>query len=435
MPVVSRRLAFVAAGLAVVVALGPWSPPWGIIAVNALLIALFVADVFLASNPASVELTREVPGIVALGSEATISWRIANRSGRRLKVSLADELAPSLHAARRRIAVEVPAGARKTATTSIRPVRRGRFTLSRVDIRVLGPLGLAGRQRAIRLDGVIRVFPTFRSRREAELRIEKARLLEVGLRSARGRGGGTEFDQLREFTEGDEFRHIDWSSTARTGRTIVRTYRAERNQSILLLLDSGRIMAGQVEGVPRLDHAMDAVMMLVTVATRLGDRAGLVAFDQSVRSVVSPGQSRHQLGRVTEAMYQLQPELVESDFRSALLTASSRFRRRHLMVVLTDLVEPVLARSLLPVLPTLAKDHLLIVAAVKDPVVEQWARSTPVHPAEAYRKAAAVAELAQRRRLAARLSRVGVTVVDEIPGRLAPALADVYLEIKAAGRL
>src|SRR5206468_12792589 len=134
------------------------------------------------------------------------------------------------------------------------------------------------------LPGVLRVYPPFRSRAEAELRIDRARILEVGLRSARGRGGGTEFDSLREYEVDDEFRRIDWAATARAGKAIVRTYRAERNQTVLLLLDAGRTMAGKVElpagvhvtdqgklpGVPRLDHAMDAVMMLTAVATRLG---------------------------------------------------------------------------------------------------------------------------------------------------------------------
>ena len=155
-----------------------------------------------------------------------------------------------------------------------------------------GPLGLAASQGRRSLPGVLRVYPPFRSRAEAELRIDRARILEVGLRSARARGGGTEFDSLREYGVDDETRRIDWSATARTAKVIVRTYRAERNQTVLMLLDTGRLMAGQVAGVPRLDHALDAVMMLTAVATRLGDRAGLVAFADQLRGTVAPGHSR-----------------------------------------------------------------------------------------------------------------------------------------------
>jgi uncharacterized protein (DUF58 family) len=291
------------------------------------------------------------------------------------------------------------------------------------------------RQGRQHVPGSLRVYPPFRSRDEAELRINKARILEVGLRSAQGRGGGTEFDSLRDYSVDDEFRRIDWAATARAAKPIVRTFRAERNQTVLLLLDAGRLMAGRVEDVPRLDHAMDAVMMLTAVATRLGDRAGLVAFDQRVRAVVAPGHARDQLGRVTEAMYSLDPELVESDYRGAFAETLARFRRRALLVIFTELAEQAMAETLLPALPLVARDHIVVVASVRDPEVIRWARSSPVEGGTAYRKAAAVAALAERRRTVARLRSVGATVVDAPPGRLAPELADAYLRVKATGRL
>jgi uncharacterized protein (DUF58 family) len=284
---------------------------------------------------------------------------------------------------------------------------------------------------------VLRVYPPFRSRDEAELRINRARVLEVGLRSAAVRGGGTEFDSLREYTVDDEFRRIDWAATARTAgaRAIVRTYRAERNQTVLLLLDTGRTMAGRVDAVPRLDHAMDAVMMLTAVATRLGDRAGMVAFSSSVRAVVAPGHGGDQLSRVTEAMFALQPELVESDYRGAFVQTLARFRRRALLVVLSELASEAMTETLLPALPLVARDHLVVVASSLDPAVESWARSSPPDASGAYRKAAAVSALDDRRRMTARLRGLGATVVDAPPGALAPRLADAYLRVKATGRL
>jgi uncharacterized protein (DUF58 family) len=296
-------------------------------------------------------------------------------------------------------------------------------------------MGLAARQRRRDLPGILRVYPPFRSREEAELRIDRARILEIGLRSAAGRGGGTEFDSLREYEIDDEFRRIDWSATARAGKTIVRTYRAERNQTVLLLLDSGRMMAGRVADVPRLDHAMDAVMMLTAVATRLGDRAGLVAFDREIRAVVPPGHSRDQLNRVTEAMYAIEPELVESDYRGAFAQTLSRFRRRALLVIFTELAEQAMSETLLPALPLVTRRHIVVVASVSDPEVIRWAHSVPQDAGDTYRKAAAVNALADRARTVARLRGLGATVVDAEPGRLAPLLADAYLKVKATGRL
>ena len=439
MPVPTWLLAAAAALASAAVLVLPLPAPLGLLLVDGVLLAAAVADWLLAPRPADLDVERELPGIVPLGGDARLIWRVANRRGpgarRPARVRLADELAPSLAATTRRARLVVPAGGLAAAATSFHPTRRGRFTPTEVVLRVDGPLGLVARQGRRRLPGALRVYPPFTSRDEAELRIDKARILEVGLRSAQGRGGGTEFDALREYGVDDEFRRIDWAATARAGKPIVRTYRAERNQTVLLLLDAGRTMAGRVAGVPRLDHAMDAVMMLTAVATRLGDRAGLVAFDRQVRAVVSPGHARDQLSRVTEAMYSLEPELVESDYRGAFAESLVRFRRRAMLVLLTELAEQAVGETLLPALPLIARSHLVVVASVADPAVATWARSTPADAGAAYRKAAATAALADRRRTVARLRGLGAVVVDARPGRLAPELADAYLRVKATGRL
>jgi uncharacterized protein (DUF58 family) len=468
-PVPTWRLVAAAAVGSLVVLLLPVGPPAGLWVVNGVLLLAAVADWVLAVRPDDLRVERDLPGIVPLGHQAQVTWSISHRpqrdpsyrrdpargrrdpargrrdpgrgrgvpvlGGRGMRVRVADELAPSLGAVTRRVRVVVPVRGRAVAATTVRPSRRGRFEPAEVVVRVEGPLGLVGRQGRRRVEGVLRVYPPFDSRDEAELRVNKARILEVGLRSAQGRGGGTEFDSMREYGVDDEFRRIDWAATARSGKTIVRTYRAERNQTVLLLLDSGRTMAGRVAEVPRLDHAMDAVMMLTSLATRLGDRAGLVAFDREVRAVVAPGHARDQLSRVTEAMYQLQPLLVESDYRGAFAETLARFRRRAMLVVLTELAEQAVSETLLPALPLIARHHLVVVASVADPEVRGWASATPVEPAAAYRKAAAVAALSDRRRTVARLRGLGAVVVDAPPGRLAPDLADAYLRVKATGRL
>lgn len=406
-----------------------------LLVLDGLVLLLALVDLALAPAPDRVEVERRLPGVVSLGAEAVLAWRIRNGGRHRSMVVVADELAPSLRAGDRRVRVHLRAGEEVVASTTIRPARRGRFQPTELVVRATGPLGLAARQRARSRPGLLRVHPPFRSKDEAELRIDRARLLEVGLRSAAGRGGGTEFDQLRDYSVDDEFRRIDWAASARVDRPIVRTYRAERNQTVVVLLDNGRVMAGQVGDVPRVEHAMDAVMMLTAVATRLGDRAGLVAFDHEVRAIVPPAHTGSQLARVTEAMYTLEPALAESDYRGAFATTLARFRRRSLFVVLTDLVEQAVGDFLAPALPLICARHLVLIGAVTDPEVAAWADGAPAEPGEAYRKAAAVAARAERARTTARLQGLGATVIDAPPGRLAPALADAYLQVKATGRL
>jgi len=187
--------------------------------------------------------------------------------------------------------------------------------------------------------------------------------------------------------------------------------------------------------VPRLEHGMDAVMALATVAGRLGDRVGMMAFDKGVRAEIASAPGKGQLAKVTEAMYELQPRLVESDYRGAFVHMLSRSRRRSLVVIITEVGGQSLADTLFPALPLLVRKHLVVVAGVRDPDVDRWANAVPTESGTAFRKTAAVLALDDRSRIVAELTRRGAVVVDAVPGKLAAELADNYLRAKATGRL
>jgi uncharacterized protein (DUF58 family) len=428
------RAALVVAGAGLLLAAWPLGTGLGAVVLTVMVAGLLATDLALAPRPATVGVARSLPAVVGLGAAATLSWTVHNPCSRSLVVRLADELAPSLGASTRRARVRVPPGRSVTLRVTLVPTRRGRFAPSELVVRVEGPLGLTARQARRHLPGELRVYPSFGSRRQADLSIDRARILEVGLRSARARGGGTEFEQLREYGVDDDSRRIDWAATARTDRPIVRTYRAERNQRVVCLLDNGRTMAGQVEGVARVEHAIDAVMMLTSVAARMGDMPGLVAFDHAVRAVVPPRSGKAQLARVTEALYDLAPQLSQSDYRGAFTEVLARFQRRAMLCLVTELDEA-LVDTLLPSLPLIARTHLLVVAAVQDPAVVRWASEVPADIEATYRGAAAISALARRRQLGALLQARGAIVVDDVPGVVGPALTDAYLRVKATGRL
>src|SRR5262249_40539641 len=187
------------------------------------------------------------------------------------------------------------------------------------------------------------------------------------------RGQGSEFDSLREYVIGDDVRSIDWRATARLRDVMVRTWRPERDRQILIMLDTGRTSAGRVGGVPRLDAAMDAALLLTALASRAGDRVDLLAFDRRVRARVVGAPRSAGLSGVAQAMAGLQSELVETDaaaLGSAALTAA---RHRSLIVLLTDLNPAAVTEGLLPRLPLLAARHEVVVAAVADPALDEMA--------------------------------------------------------------
>ena len=435
MPLPTRRLALLAVGAAAALIGLRLSSPVAVVVCAGAVVALWLCDAFLAVSPRRIHVTRTLPYTVPLFGHAEGAWELHNPTNRAAHLAWADSLAPSLGVLPRRRAAVIPASSAAIHPFTLAPTRRGRFTPEVIALRSTGPLGIGARQTNVQARNELRVYPSFRSKAEAELRLRKARLLEIGLRSATGLGTGTEFDSLREYQVDDDVRRIDWSATARAQRAIVRTYRAELNQTVIAALDCGRSAAGKAAGVPRLDHYMDAVMALTTIATGLGDRAGLLAFDHRVRATVAASRHRGQFGRICEALYDQFPELSESDYRGAFGQVLARFPRRTMLVLFTEINEQIVEDYLLEALALVVRDHLVVVASVRDPDLDRWATDTPTESDLAYRKAAAHAALDSRSRAIARLRSVGATVVDAVPGELAPALADAYLRVKSRGRL
>ena len=261
--IIQPRLALFAALLSPAILLFGGAPWIALAGVGVIVALVWFADWLLSVPPSEIGLSRKLPNSVTLGRTGTVSWLIHNASQRATSVGFSDGLAPSLAAQDRRATLRLKAGNTATVETELEPRRRGRFEIAEMVVRTLGPLGFAGRQQTRWVSEDLRVFPRFPSRADAELRVRRSRL-ELGTRSARRRGGGSEFEQLRDFTVDDEFRRIDWAATARANRLIVRTFRTERNQTVINVLDNGRLMAGQVDEVPRAEHAMDAIMAPVS---------------------------------------------------------------------------------------------------------------------------------------------------------------------------
>ncbi|MFC7885445.1 DUF58 domain-containing protein [Streptomyces sp. NPDC057376] len=418
---------------------GILDPSWtGILAVNGPLAVACACDFALAAPVRRLRLTRSGDTSTRLGDTADITLTVTNPSSRPLRAHLRDAWPPSswqrgTETAASRHHVTVPAGERRRVTTRLRPTRRGDRQADRVTIRSSGPLGLFTRQGTHRVPWTVRVLPPFTSRKHLPSKLSRLRELD-GRTSVLTRGEGTEFDSLREYVPGDDTRSIDWRATARQSAVAVRTWRPERDRHILLVLDTGRTSAGRVGDAPRLDASMDAALLLAALASRAGDRVDLLAYDRRVRAIVQGRTAGDVLPSLVNTMATLEPELVETDARGLTTTALRSAPRRSLIVLLTTLDAAPIEEGLLPVLPQLTQRHTVLVASVADPYISRMAGARGNTDA-VYEAAAAAQAQAERHRTAERLRRHGVSVVDAVPDELAPALADAYLELKAAGRL
>ncbi|MFE5053358.1 DUF58 domain-containing protein [Streptomyces sp. NPDC056637] len=418
---------------------GIWEPSWtGILAVNTPLALACACDFALAAPVRRLRLTRSGDTAVRLGDPADVTLTVTNPSRRPLRAQLRDAWPPSswlpgteVEASRHR--VTIPPGERRRITTRLLPTRRGDRKADRVTIRSYGPLGLFTRQGSHDVPWTVRVLPPFHSRKHLPSKLARLRELD-GRTSVLTRGEGTEFDSLREYVPGDDTRSIDWRATARQSTLAVRTWRPERDRHILIVLDTGRTSAGRVGDAPRLDASMDAALLLGALASRAGDRVDLLAYDRRIRALVQGRAVGELLPALVNAMAPLEPELVETDARGLTAAALHTAPRRSLVILLTSLAAAPVEEGLLPVLSRLTKRHTVLVASVADPTIAEMAGSRGNTEA-VYDAAAAAQAQAERHRTAELLTRRGVTVVDATPNDLAPALADAYLALKAAGRL
>jgi uncharacterized protein (DUF58 family) len=404
-----------------------------VLAVLTVLIVAVAIDVALAASPRAVSFERSGATSTRLGEPAEIALAVVNTGSRRLRADVRDAWPPSAGATPRSWRIDIGGGDRARLPSVLVPTRRGERSAAGVTVRAIGPLGLAGRQRTRPAPWTVRVLPAFTSRRLLPDKLARLRELD-GAVAALVRGQGSEFDSLRAYVGGDDPRSIDWRATARRSDVVVRTWRPERDRQVFLVLDTGRTAAARVGGAPRFEATLDATLLLAALSRHAGDRVGLLAHDRQVRAAVDMSRQGDVLPAVMRATASLEPALVETDVGAIVAQVLRRLRRRSLIVWFTAIEPAAIESGLLPVVASLTRRHTVVVASVSDPRLDELA-SNRADAFAAYGAAAAEAARSERARIASTLRRRGVIVVSAPPDDFASAVADAYLDLKAAGRL
>ncbi|WP_353815403.1 DUF58 domain-containing protein [Agromyces sp. SYSU T00266] len=444
MALTGRFSLLVAVGVVPVVLLGgdagtAWATlvAWLLVAIG-----LGALDLSVAASPRQVAVERELPPRLRLGETVRAELVLRNLGRRRLRAEVRDGWPPSagVHG-RNRSRVDVPAGEGRRVRLALTPTRRGDRVTELVTIRSRGPLGLWARQATLIAPGRIRVLPPFHSRAHLPSRLTRLRELD-GRTPILIRGQGTEFDSLREYVRGDDVRAVDWRATARrsdpespgSAKLMVRTWRPERDRRIVIVVDTSRTAAARIGDEPRLDTAYEAALLLAALATHAGDRVDLLLWDRRLRGRVHGASGADLLARMVDTMADVDAELIEADWAGVPAQVRAVTSRRALVVLLTAADSPGSSRGLLSVIPQLASRHRVVVAAVADPTLEAAARRRG-ELAEVYSAAAAERTRLDADRVASAARRLGASTVTAGPAGLPPALADRYLELKAAGQL
>lgn len=375
---------------------------------------------------------RRLPARFAFDVEHSINLVLANRSNRPVHAAVRDELPEALESAHELPPVAIPPGGAAELGYTARPLRRGAHDFGKVVLRLRGAYGLVDKQLALLAPNTIKVYPNFRGADRYQLLARIDQREEVVRRPRPFRAAGTDFESLRPYIPGEDPRNIDWKATARRGAPISRNKQVERGQQLAVLIDAGRLMAETIGAHSKLEHALDAAVMLSYVVQKRGDALAVASFSNKIESFLPSVRGPRLMPRVMESLYAVQVRPVESDYWQAIAQMMTLLRRRSLVILLSDVLDPAASAGLINNLSRAADRHLVLCVVLSEPAIAATARMIPQTVEETYRKASACDHL-RRRRLALESMRArGILVLESDPAHLSVQLVRRYLEIRQA---
>lgn len=402
-----------------------------------LLVAAAIVDFFVSRKlPEGFSIRREFEKRFAIGDPTEVSLKIQNDSPAALVLKIKDEYSPEMRLEEPRHA-EFAVAARSAVDFfySLTPPKRGRYTFGKTAIRYQSRFGLVWCQTEMGEPVSVKVYPNMRRAREMELKALGAQSFIAVQRKAVRRGEGREFESMRDYVRGDEMRHISWTATARRSKLTTRQYQIERDQTVIIALDAGRLMTGRIGDETKFDTAIHATLALMSACARAGDNAGIVVFGRRVRKFLPPKRGLEHMDAVLESLHDMEPELIEPSYARAFQFIASNLKKRAFVVVLTDLVDKDSSRELINSLKLLRPRHLPLVATIGDRDLNAMVNTKPGEIREVFQQSAAEEIIHQRESALRLVESIGGLALDVTTQTLGPKLLESYLRVKERGLL
>ncbi len=397
---------------------------------NLVLLGLAAVDFLISASPNDVEIRRSISEVLSLGAVNPASLVVRNRSRQTLHLSLDDDPGPRCHTERLPQTIQLPPWKEQTVEYDVIPFRRGASEMPRVHLRFPTRLRLWSRHQVRPLATDIRIYPDIRAVHRYELMAQKNRLAEIGVRVVRMPGQGREFERLREYRYGDEIRQIDWKATARHRQLISREFNVERNQNIVIMVDCGRFMRNETDGISYLDRALNSAIMLSYIALGQGDNVSLLAFSNKIERFVRPVRGKPGIQSILRSTYDIETSDFAADYSLALEYLSLVQRKRALVLLITFVTDELQLNVIGESLRLKSVPYLPMCVLLQDVGLRQMADRIPETDLDAYHTAAAAQILTGQTRVAAQLRESGVLMVDTPPDLLTERLINEYLSVK-----
>jgi uncharacterized protein (DUF58 family) len=401
------------------------------------LVAVVVYDLLTIPARWQIEVERQIPDTVGLGDTIPARYILRSRAARTVHARLYDALPRGITSdTAPGVRHQIPPEGARAVSLLVTGRERGRWPLGPIVLRVPGRLGLVQRTLRDEPGDEVLVAPSMSGVRRFRLLALQHRLHDVGVRSIRRRGEGSNFSHLREYVIGDDPRRIDWKATARRQKLITREYTVEQGQTVMIAIDAGRMMTQLAGGVPRFEYALSSATLLADVAVQSRDHVGLLLFDDQVRAFVPASRGREALERVRQALTPAVATMTEPDYATAFRILAQRHRKRSLIVLFTDVVDARASQALIAHTTRSAARHLLVVVALRnDRLMDAAVPTRASSSTQLFESAAAEELVAAREEALARMRHAGVSVLDVSPQLMTAAVINRYLEIKARAAL
>lgn len=417
-----------------------WNFPvlrYAVLAYDVLLVALAFLDYLISRKlPEDSTISREFEKRFAIGDETQIHLKITNASTKDFHLKIKDEFPPEMILGETREA-EFKSEAQTISDFfyTLTPPRRGKYFFGKTAVKVFSKFGLIWFQNYLGETESVKVYPNMRRAREMELKALGANSYLAVQRKSIRRGEGREFESMRDYVRGDELRLISWTATARLNKLTTRQYQIERDQTIIIALDAGRLMTGRIGDETKFDTAIHASLALMSAAMRGGDSCGLMVFGRTVKRFLPPRKGVGQIDAVLESLHDLEPELIEPSYSRAFQFISANSKKRSFVVILTDLVDKDSSKELINSLKLLRPRHLPLVATIGDRDLNQTVSRKPENIEEVFTQSAAEEIIHQREAALRQVESLGGLALDVTTQTLAPRLLETYLRVKERGML
>jgi uncharacterized protein (DUF58 family) len=402
---------------------------------DGLVVLMWLADLEQLPKPRQIKIKRVWQAPAALSIASDVALTLENSSGRSVHAKLIDTVPLQLRNEPPAVTVYAGAKGEGSASYRIHPMQRGDAKLGDCYVRYQSVLRITERWVRASLDQTVRIYPNLEEAKRHSIYLLRSRQIALEKRRTRVRGIGREFESLREYQQGDEYRDICWTAAARRAKLVTRVYQMERSQTVWIVIDSGRLMRARVEGFSKLDRAVNSALSLAQVALYSGDRVGLITYGRGIRQQVPAAKGSLHLRQLIERLALVQEEVSEADHLQMAGRLLSDQKRRSLIVWLTDLAETAMTPEVIEAASMMMPRHLVLFVVIGQPDLGELAAKNPQSEAEMYRVAAAQEMMHRRELLLARLRERGALAMEVSSGPVSPVLVNAYLQIKERSQL